>query len=116
MEHTKYRKFLVYIISGIITLTCIIFIITSTNSNNNTYIDNNIDDMRNYNIDIKDKGYLLKEHEGRIGVFKNGGDEVIQILDIYVFSLPDADQIDLVDGIIINSNEELTKIIEDYES
>lgn len=60
--------------------------------------------------------YQLKEYEGKIGIYRTGEDKPYRVIDVYVSTLPAADQIELRDGIYIQSDEHLQRIIEDYES
>ena len=60
--------------------------------------------------------YMLKEYEGRIGVYHNDDDIPYQQIDVDVSSLPDADQKLLKDGIKVYSIQDLNNRIEDYAS
>ena len=56
--------------------------------------------------------YLIKEFNGKIGIFEN--DALIYTLDTYIFTLPQKDQKLLSEGISVSSKEELYEIIEEY--
>ena len=56
--------------------------------------------------------YLIKDFNGKIGIFEN--DALIYTLDVYIFSLPQKDQKLLSEGISVSSKEELYEIIEEY--
>jgi len=58
--------------------------------------------------------YILREFEGKIGLFEEGEQAPFQILKVYVFTLPERDQIALQGGIRIYSEEELWARIEDF--
>lgn len=61
--------------------------------------------------------YIVKQHNDRIAVFINGKDEPLQILDSpFVRDLPEHDQLILSEGIMVKNNEELLKILEDYDN
>ena len=61
--------------------------------------------------------YIVKQHNDRIAVFINGKDEPLQILDSpFVRDLPEYDQLILSEGIMVKNNEELLKILEDYDN
>ncbi len=60
----------------------------------------------------ENKIYMLKEYNGKIGVYEN--EALIYTLDTYVFTLPDVDKQLLRDGIITTSKTELYEIIEEY--
>ena len=65
------------------------------------------------NIVIKDtKTYMLKEYNGKIGVYEN--EALIYTLDTYVFTLPDVDKKLLRNGIVTTSKTELYELIEEY--
>lgn len=57
---------------------------------------------------------ILREYEQKIGIFEEGQRTPFQILDVYVFTLPLADQKALQHGIRISSENELLARIEDF--
>ena len=59
-----------------------------------------------------DSTYMLKDFEGRIGVFKNG--DFQYLVDVYVFTLPENEQKLLHQGIITSSEQELLDILSSY--
>ena len=61
-------------------------------------------------------GYLLGEYKGRVSVLSPDTREPEMIFDIFVRTLPDADQQLLRQGIRVDTYEELTRLIEDYIS
>ena len=58
--------------------------------------------------------YTLREHEGKIGIFESGEATPLQILDVYVFTLPEADRLALRSGIRVYSSDALRSLIEDF--
>ncbi len=56
--------------------------------------------------------YILKDYNGKIGVFEN--DSLIYTLDTYIFTLPEKDKKLLSEGIAVSSKEELYQILEEY--
>jgi hypothetical protein len=62
----------------------------------------------------KNAGFLVKEYNSRIGVYRNG--ELIRILDIDTSSLRSADKEALSEGIPFETNAEVAQFIEDYSS
>ncbi|HBC83939.1 MAG TPA: hypothetical protein DCZ30_00320, partial [Clostridiales bacterium] len=67
---------------------------------------------------VCDNDYIIKEKEGNIVIFKldNEGREVLyDITPIEVKYLPEADLIQLKDGIKVNGLDRLNQIIEDFE-
>lgn len=70
-------------------------------------------------IDISSQNeyYIIKEYDGKIAVFSNNFDKPIHTLDSpYVRDLPEYDRELLEEGIVANSKDELTKILEDYDN
>lgn len=64
----------------------------------------------------EDAGYLLGEYNGRVSVLSPDTREPEMIFDIFIRTLPDADQELLRQGIRVDTYEELTRLIEDYIS
>ena len=60
--------------------------------------------------------YRIKEYKGNIAVFESGSSKPFRITDIAVKDLPVADQNDLNNGIMVDSQEELQTLLEDYLS
>ena len=56
--------------------------------------------------------YILKDYNGKIGVYEN--DSLIYTLDTYIFTLPEKDKKLLSEGIAVSSKEELYQILEEY--
>jgi len=61
-------------------------------------------------------GYVLREHQGRIGVFTGNAGEPDMVLDVLVKYLPEYDRQILGEGIPVDSYEQLVALIEDYTS
>ncbi len=59
------------------------------------------------------KKWILREHEGRIGIF-NEKNVLIQVIETYVKTLPLSDRSLLREGIEVYSEEALYSLIEDY--
>lgn len=60
--------------------------------------------------------YILREYDGRVGVFSVGDDTPREILPIYVIYLPSKDREDLARGIYVSGTDALRSIINDLES
>ncbi len=60
--------------------------------------------------------YVLGVYQEKIAVFTQGDSVPIEIYDVYVTTLPKADQKTLRKGISVKSKGELKRIIEDYTS
>lgn len=60
--------------------------------------------------------YTLGEYNGKLALFKRGYSMPVEIYDVYLSSLPDAERSKIKNGITAQSDEEILKIIEDYTS
>ncbi len=58
--------------------------------------------------------FVLKEYEGRIGIYENDSRDPTEILAVYVFTLPETDRSALKIGITVYGTENLQKLIEDF--
>lgn len=67
----------------------------------------------NHVTEIAEKTWIVKAHEEQVGVFDLNG-ELEFLLDVYLITLPDADQKLLREGIIVSGQEQLTALVEDY--
>ena len=59
------------------------------------------------------EGYLVKEYQGKIGIFSTDG-LLLEIIDTYVKTLPKSDQNLLKEGIYLEDERELLELIQDY--
>ncbi len=57
--------------------------------------------------------YIVREHMGKIGIFIEDG-SLIETIDTYVKTLPEADRRLLGEGIEIIGKQQLSEIIQDY--
>ena len=57
--------------------------------------------------------YTVKSYEGKIGIFTDSG-ALVRVLEVYIKTLPKADQNMLEKGVLVTSEAELHSIIEDY--
>ena len=57
--------------------------------------------------------WVVKAYGEQIGVFKLNG-ELEFVLDVYLITLPEADQTLLREGIYVSGSERLTALVEDY--
>ena len=60
--------------------------------------------------------YLMKNHGGKLAVFRYPEESPLLIFDVYVSTLPAYDQRLLQEGIPAAGEKQLTKLIEDYVS
>ena len=58
---------------------------------------------------------IVKEYEGKIGIFTEDG-ALVNIIDVYVKTLPETDRRLLREGIKVLSEQELRSITQDYSS
>ena len=61
----------------------------------------------------EETGWVVKEHEGKIGIFEKDG-TLFQVIPTYVKTLPEADQRLLGEGFEIETKAQLNAIWEDY--
>lgn len=59
--------------------------------------------------------YIIKNYQGKIGIFIKGDENPFQILDIDPSLLPEKDQEELSEGLEIKGAENLRQIIEDFD-
>lgn len=60
--------------------------------------------------------YILGEWEGKLAVFLPGKENPSQIYEVYITTLPPAEQERLQAGVPVGSEEELGRLLEDYTS
>lgn len=65
---------------------------------------------------VSDYPRLLKEWNGRVALFLTDGSEPQTVYEVNVLTLPEEEQRMLETGITVNSEEELTAILENYTS
>ncbi len=58
--------------------------------------------------------YILRDYEGRIAVFVYGEDEPQEVFDIFTSSLPRDEAERVCEGITVEGDEALQKLIEDF--
>ena len=59
--------------------------------------------------------YVIKEYNGSVAVFRNGGDRPEEILDCPLDSLPQEEIQRLKNGIGVSSEDELQRLIEAFD-
>ncbi len=64
----------------------------------------------------EDYAYLLRETDGKIGLYLPQEDTPRQVLDIYTYTLPEYDQQLLQEGIPVTDEEDLQKYLEEFDS
>ena len=112
----KYYLKPITIFSIILIVSLLFFYLLTSNKIEKTYSENNNIDEENdipaFEETKTETLYLIKEFNGKIGIFEN--DALIYTLDVYIFTLPKKYQKLLSEGISVSSKEELYKIIEEY--
>ena len=63
--------------------------------------------------ETEDEYFTIREYMGKIGVFSDNG-SLIQIIEVYVKTLPEADKRLLGEGFTVIGKKRLNSIIEDY--
>ncbi len=58
--------------------------------------------------------YVIRTHEGKIGIFNEDESVLYEILDVDIRTLPSADRAQLDAGIVVNGEAALRAITEDY--
>lgn len=58
--------------------------------------------------------YTLRDYGGRIAVFKYGEDKPDEVFDIFTSSLPESEVKRLQNGITVEGEKALQRLIEDY--
>lgn len=62
------------------------------------------------------EGYILREHDGKLAIFKTGGTELLYVFNVSLETMSDYDKAALQQGITADNLEELKALIEDYTS
>ncbi|MCL2486351.1 MAG: hypothetical protein FWE86_01975 [Oscillospiraceae bacterium] len=60
--------------------------------------------------------YIVKTYMGKVGVFAPGSRDPLEVLDVWVSDLPDADRRQLLSGLALPTEESLQSLLEDYSS
>ena len=77
------------------------------------FSESTLDTTSDSETDPSQEEYTVKSYEGKIGIFYKE-DTLIRIIDVYVKTLPKADQTLLEKGLLVTNEAELRSIIEDY--
>lgn len=62
-----------------------------------------------------EKGFVVREYNGKIGIFQKGSNALQETLNVRIENLPILDRQRLKDGIPAKNDEQLCKIIEDFD-
>ncbi len=60
--------------------------------------------------------YIIKEYDGKIGVYKSDEKNPFQVIDVPTYLLPPYDKTELQSGILVKDEKELQQKLEDYAS
>lgn len=108
----KKISYLIFFATCASITTYTFFIISSINKKSET----NTAVKKNFLIDEKkDHKYLIKGDNDKIEIFKKGTETPLYTIRKEIANFPEYDQKMLQDGIYAYSDEQLYKIIEDYE-
>lgn len=58
--------------------------------------------------------YLLRDYGGKLAVFAPGGSEPLRVYEVYTRLLPEGDVAALQEGIPVESEERLDRLLEDF--
>lgn len=58
--------------------------------------------------------YLLKDHGGRLALYRQGESEPLEVYEVYTHLLPEQDVESLRAGIPLQSEEQLDRLLEDF--
>lgn len=61
-------------------------------------------------------GFVLRECEGRLALYRENSVKPYQILDVQVYLLPEADREALKTGIVVETEAELRRLLEDFDA
>lgn len=60
--------------------------------------------------------YIVREYDGRIGVYLPGDSHPVRVIQVYVAYLPESDRMDLTEGICVRGIQALEKVLDDLRS
>lgn len=112
-----FSAFLSIIFLTIISISLVAIIFKSNSPNSHTpekeyiYIYQDTEETETESEEIS--YWLVKEYDGRIGVFSHKG-ILLEVIDVYTKTLPKSDRDELREGIEITDKRELYSIIEAY--
>lgn len=69
---------------------------------------------RNMTDKYGDRTYTLREYNGQIAVFTDDNVTPVEVLDVYVTTLPKSDVSRLRDGITVEGRDAIRALIEDF--
>ncbi len=105
------RKNIIYMYITAIAITVVIFIFSMGVS-----FSNNKTESVETPQTIYDSGYILGEYNGKIALYRSGSNEPYKKLDFKVDMLTEYDKQMVINGIHLDTEEELNRLIEDLTS
>lgn len=121
MRHTILGTFVSILVVSVITMFAAIYASdvraekAEALNNNNERLQVQEEDAIKEVEEAKDI-YVLKESNGKLAIFLNDNEEPMEVLNVYIKTLPAYDQDQLHQGIKVESGAELASLIEDYSS
>ena len=118
MQYFKSARFLVLLFSVFtLMIACISTIIATQTASQWHLIHENVLDAGMFDAEVQTSfeapHWIIRAHEERIGVFRLDG-ELEYLIDVYLITLPEADQKLLKHGIYVAGEDQLASFIEDY--
>jgi len=118
MQYFKSARFLALLfLSFTLVIGCIAMITVTKASSQWRLFQEETLSAGTFNEDMQSSAtnahWIIRAHEDRIGVFKLNG-ELEYVIDVYLITLPAADQTILTDGIYISGEKQLAAFMEDY--
>ncbi len=108
MISNKKKSIISLIISALLIIFCVFAILLLKNMEND--ISEKI--TQTYQTD----SYVIGVYQDKIAIFTQGDTVPIEVFDVYVSTLPEADQKELKNGVLVKGKSELRQVIEDYTS
>lgn len=114
MEKQRSKKFFLFLSIIFIAFIISVSLILSTNiiCKSKITAQNTTQNISNAE---KDYMYLIREYEGKIGVFTQNSNTPIKIIETNPTLLPEYDQKMLEEGIYLYNETELRQLIEDFD-
>ena len=66
-------------------------------------------------ISQRPRGFVVREYNGKIGIFSRGNNALQETLNVRVGDLPILDRERLSGGIIAQNDEQLCRVLEDFD-
>lgn len=91
-------------------------VVPTTTADASAQANTQASDLEDSSIDKSmEEIYIVKNYNGKIGIFIKGDENPFQVIDIDPSLLPEKDQEELSEGLEIKGAENLRQIIEDFD-